>query len=693
MDNSYKNRSDGGYAYNQLEVLKNVATFGLPKVYNGSFVSFCYDFFLNFGWEGNISNQIDYILKSPYIDSIARNFKERVGKDIIYELNKAKREDELYSIFNIKPTRADLRIAAFLLKRITQSLGHRLSKEENSINSDLPPWMAGVPEIGRKYSSIYFDKERYIRWNRHVERILQKSPRKEKDMLQLIIHPSYYDSDGYVIRAWKGFFPCGTLNTLHALNLEWNKNNEIQIHSVIWDEFVHGVVSKQLLIMMKEFTIHYRLKPVIVICGVKTAQWPRARDIALLARSLELTVLVGGFHISGHKESQRFLNERGITTGFGEAEGYWNRLISDCISGRLLLNYKATKDDDNAIKLNDSMYIANFITSPLPVIDKDYISEYDNCMSIELTRGCRNNCSFCCIKNVLGRETRSRSPQNISHWFNEAADKGIQNIFLTDDNLYHSPNWKGLLKEIREVRRRRNWNLQMLVQADTRCAEDQEFLDLAAEAGIRQIYMGLETTNPENLSYAGKWSNIAGMKKKKYMSLVDYYREVVTACNSVGIDVVSSTILGFPNDGLGCGEDQARMLRSLGIPLALIHILTPWTGSDLYETAAIKDKDFNFYDMSYAVIDHPRMTAEELYNEWLSANRTFYSPASTISWFLQRGNKNTTTQWSRISYEHSIYDERQFHSPFLGLGSIRLYDTTIKREAITDEDAARLWGG
>src|SRR5919197_3249578 len=72
---------------------------------------------------------------------------------------------------------------------------------------------------------------------REINRPTLKLPFKKFRVV--LIKPSKYDDDGYVIRFWKGVLPSNTLNVLHGLTEEVKSRRvfgELKIEIVTFDE-------------------------------------------------------------------------------------------------------------------------------------------------------------------------------------------------------------------------------------------------------------------------------------------------------------------------------------------------------------------------------------------------------------------------------------------------------------------------
>src|SRR5574341_1394035 len=66
----------------------------------------------------------------------------------------------------------------------------------------------------------------------------------------VLIKPSKYDDNGYVIRFWKGVLPSNTLNVLHGLTEEVKSSRvfgDLKIEIVTFDETTEKLPVKQII--------------------------------------------------------------------------------------------------------------------------------------------------------------------------------------------------------------------------------------------------------------------------------------------------------------------------------------------------------------------------------------------------------------------------------------------------------------
>src|ERR1041384_147047 len=133
---------------------------------------------------------------------------------------------------------------------------------------------------------------------RHESRKEPTAERPVKEFRIVLIKPSKYDDDGYVIRFWKGVLPSNTLNVLHGLTEEVKSNGvfgDLEIEIVTFDETAEKLPVKKIIGWSRRRTT----KLVVGLVGVQTNQFPRALELARQFRAAGIDVIIGGFHTSG----------------------------------------------------------------------------------------------------------------------------------------------------------------------------------------------------------------------------------------------------------------------------------------------------------------------------------------------------------------------------------------------------------
>lgn len=537
------------------------------------------------------------------------------------------------------------------------------------------------------------------------------------------IKPSKYHHDDYVLCFWKGVLPNNTLTVLAALNEAYNRLHTVDnvyVETVLWDEIADGPINADTIRAIREKAEEDGVEVIIGLAGVQTNQYPRGRDLALQFVTAGFPVVFGGFHVSGYPESCRFLNSCGITTVVGEAESTWPQLLDDYFRGELKLHYSVTSGI-RAKTGSGEILVPSITEAQLPAIDDRYLTRFSNptMTTLDTSRGCPFTCSYCSVKNVMGRTMRARDPRFTLNWIRDAVDyHGIDTLFLVDDDLFRSPSWEPLLTGMAEMRRE-EYDINFMMQVDIDAAgyadlregeadsskhqRSRRFVELAAEAGCYCAFVGLESFNPLNLIAATKFQNTDRREKNLALAeakrrVLEKYRRVVNNWHRAGIAVHCGYMIGFPYDTPESGREAALDLIEVGVDLASFFIVTPLPGTEDHDRAVaegtISEWDFNWYDSDHVVSHHPRMTAEEVYRAYRDAYTTFYSIPriikNTLTFAGGRGLNWHGRDAMLREFIFWAYSYRRSRHPMLG-GIWRIKDPLTRRQVVTDEEARHLY--
>src|SRR6266478_200566 len=540
------------------------------------------------------------------------------------------------------------------------------------------------------------------------------------------IKPSRYDEEGYVQYFRYGVQPNNTLTVLTALNEAFNKRyaleRNVRLETVIWDEICDGIVSPGTIKAIKEKAREDGVELLIGLAGVQSNQYPRGRDLGLQFIAEGVPTMMGGFHVSGFPDSVKFLNECGITTIVGEAENIWGDIVEDFLRGELRRNYSVTHGI-RAKTGQDDIIVPLITESLLPVLDDRYLTRFFNetMTTLDTSRGCPFTCSYCSVKNVMGRTMRSREPDAVVTWVRDACrNHGIESLFLVDDDFFRSPRWEEILTGLVEVKREYpKLSFMMQVDVDASCyaniaegetetakhRRSKRFVDLAARAGCYQAFVGIESLNPDNLNFATKYQNTDDRQHRLKLEesrarVLEKYRRVVENWHRVGISVHAGYMLGFPFDGPDCGRIAARTLRKLGFDIVSFFIMTPLPGTEdqvrFAKEGSIIDWDFNNLDSQHVTLAHEKLDR----HLWMRAYREAFTGFYTLPRFLHtvftvaagRGLDAESRRGVLRQFTYYFFSYRQGRHPMVGgIWPIRRRD--VRRAAITDDEARRFYLG
>jgi radical SAM superfamily enzyme YgiQ (UPF0313 family) len=437
-----------------------------------------------------------------------------------------------------------------------------------------------------------------------------------RKFLIVLIKPSHYDGDGYVIQWRRSTIPSNSLASVYGLLAQCAEERvlgaDVDIEIDVYDE-CNTIVDIP--------GISNRIKAAgggfVALVGVQSNQFPRALDIGRQFRARGITVAVGGFHVSGCmamlpelppdlKEAQAL----GMILYAGEGEGRLEGLLHDIDAGEAKAAYNY---------LND---MPDMASAAIPVLPRPVVTRVaGHYTSFDAGRGCPFQCSFCTIINVQGRKSRYRTADDVEAIVRANAAQEVTRFFVTDDNFARNRNWEPILDRLIELREVHGFRIRLLLQVDTLCHRIPGFIEKAARAGCNAVFIGLENINPESL-----------MGAKKRQNKIWEYRDMLQAWRRAKVMTWAGYILGFPTDTPeSIARDIETIKRELPIDILEFFFLTPLPGSEdhkiLYLKGARMDPDMNNYDLEHVCADHPIMSAEAWRGVYRDAWARYYSDA------------------------------------------------------------------
>jgi len=500
----------------------------------------------------------------------------------------------------------------------------------------------------------------------------------------VLIKPSKYDDDGYVIRFWKGVLPSNTLNVLHGLTEDIRAREvfgKLPIEVTTFDETAEKVPTAQIVRWSKI----PGTKLLVCLVGVQTNQFPRALDMARIFKAAGITIIMGGFHTSGtinmlgdQEPDIQELYREGICMVSGEVEGKWEGILGDFLNGQLKPLYSFAQDLQNLVDIEEA---------PLPQTSAKTMKHfaYPSFATADTSRGCPFACTFCTIINVQGRKMRERSPQSIAAMMRKNyLDHGLSFYFFTDDNFARKKLWRETFEEIIKLREE-GLDVSFMMQVDL-AKKPKDFVPLAAKAGCTQVFIGMESVNPQNLEAEGKKQN-----------KVEEYRSIIKEWHDAGVLVHTGYIIGLPWDSKEqVAEDMRFLMNEVGPDQASFFMLTPLPGShdhrEMKKRGDWMDPDFNKRDSFHPTIKHPLMSAEEWTQAYENAWKMFYSKENMIL-NLARWTDKPKNYWNLMSiffwYKNAALIEKQH--PMVA-GFFRLKDRKLRRPGFSvDSIPVHLW--
>lgn len=430
----------------------------------------------------------------------------------------------------------------------------------------------------------------------------------------LLIKPSHYDDEGYVIQWWRSFVVTNALAVVGSVVEDAGERQAlgpgVSIETLMIDEVTQVIRPAALLRWLAGFD-----HAAVMLVAVQTSQFPRALDIARPFTSAGYPVIVGGVHVSGSRAmvpnwqpAWAGASEAGVGLFAGELEPHVDELLRDIVAGSVKPFY-------------DRMAVgADLATAPaqrvVPYLASRTVERY---YGMETGRGCPFICSFCTVINFHGRSMRHRDPARIESYLRACAADGGKAILITDDNFARSPVWRQVCEILARLRRELDVDWDVFIQVDALAVRIDGFVDACRAAGIKRVFIGMESVRPDNLKAASKGQN-----------KIHQLRDMVMTWRRAGAVVYAGMIIGFPNDTPERIAEDIRILQDeIPVDIAEIFLLTPLPGSADHRALVAQgvelDADLNRYDTVHPVNEHPLMTRQVWEDLYWDAWRMFYS--------------------------------------------------------------------
>ncbi|MGC1390924.1 MAG: radical SAM protein [Bacteroidales bacterium] len=286
----------------------------------------------------------------------------------------------------------------------------------------------------------------------------------------------------------------------------------------------------------------------------------QAKEIAKTFSKRNIPVVCGGYSVSVCPERWRSFADVLI---IGEAERMWPKFLNDFISG----SYKKEYIENERFDLS---------VSPVPDysgISRSNLRKYSFGV-VQANRGCPFKCDFCSVAVYAGNKIRYKPVDNIIQEIDQIQKIWkCRYIFIVDDNFCADiQKAKEVLAALKAWNSKQRRQVTFTTQISIDCAKDDEFLTMAAEAGLNMLSIGIETPNIESLKEA-----------RKYQNVVANINESVKKIHQYGITIMANSIVGFDNDDLSIFKKQFEFFSELGIASVNIYQLLAFDGTPLKE--------------------------------------------------------------------------------------------------------------
>jgi len=229
------------------------------------------------------------------------------------------------------------------------------------------------------------------------------------------------------------------------------------------------------------------------------------------------------------------------------------------------------------------------------------------------TRGCPYSCfNYCTYPLQQGRKVRSRNEDEIIdeivHW---------QKLLSTNKFIFRDPVFSINRKFTEKLCKRlieRNVKIIFLIETHLKNLDD-DLLDLLYEAGLRLVYVGIESASQEVLNSIKRYT----------INNDDQYR-IIKKCKERNIIVKSMFMIGSPEDDENTINETIKYSNLLPNQLVQFSVFTPYPGTPQYKNFEnILDtniyEDFNQYNLVYK---HKKLDQQKINFLKNKAYKSFY---------------------------------------------------------------------
>lgn len=294
-----------------------------------------------------------------------------------------------------------------------------------------------------------------------------------------------------------------------------------------------------------------------------------------------------------------------------------------------------TYKKENKIFENPDREFCNDLNSlPFPRWDLVNLDHYDyffdikgKTASIETSRGCPHNCSFCIISEMWKQKIRFKSADRVIEEIKRLGELGVRKIFFVDDNFGMDPELAiEIGKKIKELPYKINFSA--LMRADS-IHKRPEMIKICSEAGLKFVLLGLETPNTKVLKKINKRTELT---IKEYISVYQLLKKH-------DILTLGYYMFGYPDQPASDLDLIIKYGTNITCDILMLATFDPFYGTKGYDI--IKEKYSGLKDMFYhyqLFYSYPEQ--EKVFKERVFKNiSTFLGNGSLTALFSKRPNK------------------------------------------------------
>jgi radical SAM superfamily enzyme YgiQ (UPF0313 family) len=355
--------------------------------------------------------------------------------------------------------------------------------------------------------------------------------------------------------------------------------------------------------------IDFDLKVDLVGISSMTSYVNRGYQIADAFRERGVPVIMGGVHVS-YLPQEALKHADAVVVG--EAELIMAKVLDDLRDGRLQGIYKA-----------ENLHSMAGMPKPRQRLLKS--ERYINKGFVQTSRGCHHGCTFCAEPTMYGLRFRYRPIEDIIAEIEHIEERVI---LLNDADFFGTPS-----RAIEVMKAFKGRGLKWQAAVNSRDANDERLLELAAESGCFMLSIGFESISKQTLRNVHKCQNNP-----------ESYRGLVDKLHRYGIMVLGLFMFGFEGDEPTVFDETLKFNIDAKFDMCGYSLLTPYPGTinwfEMMRRKQIVSFDWDKYDQSHIVYKPAGLSAEQLYRGYLDTYDGFYTAPSMLRRFPWDGSRN-----------------------------------------------------
>jgi radical SAM superfamily enzyme YgiQ (UPF0313 family) len=324
--------------------------------------------------------------------------------------------------------------------------------------------------------------------------------------------------------------------------------------------------------LLKESLNEFQPSIVAVSCMYDSGIYALMRALEFLKGENRYVVITGGVIPTYEVES---LIKKGLCHFTVQRQGEWKiNFLLDKLSGEnkgfpqtpgILFQYKGkyyetsgediTPDiDTNLIDSYSDVHVEEYYRygslNPFSRIAGIYNTPF---AAIQLGRGCRGICTFCSVRDFIGKKVHHRSVEKVIEEMEFLIkNRGVKHFeWLDDDLLFFKEDFERILETVIS----RKWDITWSANNGLIAMSiDEKLIKLMRDSGCIGFKIGIETGNPEMLKRIRKPGSLDAFRRVS--RLFDKYPEIFVGGNFM---------LGFPGESFKQMLDSFRFFMELGL--------------------------------------------------------------------------------------------------------------------------------